>query len=337
MTTKYRPSQVSRGEICPGYLSRIHNIPPQPDTVWAKRGTILHSVAASLLRQRRKYASGDVIDGYTLTDNDMDSVMTYVDFVRSLPASSQQYVEKRVQAIPGILEGTADFIAYDGPTDTLTVVDYKSGYTYVPHIDNLQLCCYTLGAINTLNIQPQTVHMIVVQPECSDPIRRQIVSGSHITNVQNRVNRIIETSETNPDRFVYDRDNCRFCAVREARQCPLFQVPQLTNVDTLGDTYMRVKEQAEYLNDLLSILEVDMIERLKRGDPSQRYELRTRRTARKWTVDEKELQILGEALGIDMYKQSLISPSEAEKRGVSQGVLDTVSKHGTSIKIGKVQ
>lgn len=335
MTTKYRPSQLARGEVCPGYLSRLRDIPPQPESVWAKRGTVLHSIAASVLQWDREPRIGDQLDGYVLTEQDIDSIMTYVDFVRSLPPSSERYIEKRVQIVPGVLEGTADYVSYDTPSDTLTVVDYKSGYLYVPHIDNLQLLCYAVGAVRTFLLDPATIRTVVVQPECSDPIRQQVISRTQLPGIEERINRILQSADENVDQFTYDKDNCRFCAVREARQCPLFHVPQSTSVDILGDTFTRVKEQVDYLSDLLSILETDMIERLKRGETAQRYELHSRRTARKWTVDEKELQILGEALNVDMYKKSLISPGEAEKRGVSKAVLDTVSEYGTSVRVKK--
>lgn len=182
-------SNAKRWMNCHGFVQKFDvEQPPRSSNIWAAEGTVAHSVAADLLKQKlglEKYALNCVpgvskreADGFTIeiTDEMIEAVNVYLDLIDELTAQYmlkphqiliEQKVEIPIQGFNPIF-GTADLVI-NIPYVKLIVIDYKHGVgTVVPAENNEQLLYYALGAFLELpkNVQAdvEIVSMAIVQP-----------------------------------------------------------------------------------------------------------------------------------------------------------------------------
>ena len=150
----YSPSAAYRWLACPGSvpLTIASNLPPEPSSPAAAKGTELHAYAEALLR-RKLYLSPGIV-------HDTRSADAYVKHVRELMSpTSHLYIEDRLEfpGFEGLVYGTADAVIHDPETGHVTVIDYKSGRNPVDPVENPQLLIYGISAFHKLRASSLTV------------------------------------------------------------------------------------------------------------------------------------------------------------------------------------
>jgi len=178
---KLSPSGAHRWMRCPGSVVLEADFPDEGSS-YAREGSAAHEVAALVLEGHVDRAS-DLIDkkvefvdgGETvqwLVTNDMvEHVQTYVDFVRELAGDNMLLVERKVPIghITGEdgATGTSDVVVIDHTTKRITVVDLKFGMgVRVDAEENEQAQMYALGALEMYGVvcEFEEVEMVIHQP-----------------------------------------------------------------------------------------------------------------------------------------------------------------------------
>lgn len=184
----FSPSSLSRRIKCPASATQEHGMPSRSNT-HAAQGTMVHR-AIELCA-----AHGlDKLDQFDLTNEEKKHVTEFIQIVGSLP-NTEYYIEKKVSYVDFVMShllqvarwvspeafqlahrddflktlqhdcyGTADCVAWDEETKTLTILDYKNGVMPVYAENNTQLLSYALGAMHTLSVTPSTVRLAIFQP-----------------------------------------------------------------------------------------------------------------------------------------------------------------------------
>ena len=233
------PSSSERWLNCPGSISACEGV-VDTSSVFADEGTFAHKIAETVLRkfaERKgkepvsailKRCEGIVSDCKRFT---ADAVMLghLDDYVHHCAARIQAgpfWIESKVQAVPGKVYGTADFIAVD--VDTLEVIDFKYGAGVpVSPVENSQAKIYAIGALDKLmqgspHIYKaiKTVRICIFQPRCSagggtDEISKEDLLAWHKETLLPGVK---ATEEVDGDPLAEPPrcagDWCRFCPVK---------------------------------------------------------------------------------------------------------------------------
>ena len=126
-------------------------------------------------------------------------------------------LEKRVRY--GKALGYTDSNDYFGTVDMvlswpegLEIVDYKSGFTYVPHERNLQTFLYKLGVISDTSIPYAggRTYLTIVQPVYGEP-RRWELTAAEQKALEKEVRRKIDATLQDPLPRIPGTVQCRYC------------------------------------------------------------------------------------------------------------------------------
>ena len=212
------PSQAALVRNCPGSVKAQEAAGPRIAGEAAERGTNLHALAETCLR-----------NGVKSTD---PAITPYLDAVRTTAtrADVEPLVEERLElaAWHPELYGTADAIVVDLAWGVLTVFDLKSGLIHVP-ADALQLRIYGGMALMALPAADQSkikfVDTVVVQPTNggTEPVRRVRHTVADILRVLGEYVDIahVATDDPDPPRTAGPWCRAHFCAARTV--CPAFR------------------------------------------------------------------------------------------------------------------
>jgi len=258
--SKFSASSAYRLLTCPGSFDLGQKADPgsRRSTVFSAEGTLAHSLseaalfsAADLSTLTGRAFHADGFD-FTVDEDFIEAVETYVDFVRSLEALGYVIaLETRVS--PAIhwtgladlgleLFGTADCIAYHPDLNKLLIVDLKFGKGIAVEVaDNAQFLYYAAGSLsrNVINAMleahgrqtlppgwtPSEVETIVVQPRAhhpDGPIRRQSYDPAFVrrwaqTTLYEGVDKALKDKGTT----LVAGDHCRFCPALP--HCPAYK------------------------------------------------------------------------------------------------------------------
>ena len=215
-------SVLERRYCCPGSM-KAEEGRPNTTSVYAKRGTDLHEVAAACLREH--LSPFDVIPE---DPEGAELAMAYLIEVRSahdrLGGTLQVEQAFELTALSELYWGTADAVIIAPPV--LYVADLKTGRGHAVPVRrpdgrvNLQLGGYGLGALHSLPAglahEITSIELVVVQPALGPPQRTVMT----VAEVQDLAADLIEIAERalDPAAPRIAGDHCRFC--RAAGDCP---------------------------------------------------------------------------------------------------------------------
>lgn len=195
---------------------------------------------------------------------------------------------------------------------------------------NLQLACYALGTIEALSLfhEFDEVIMTIVQPALNH-VSTYGCTIDELREVEAFMREKAEETRTNPQ-YEPSPENCHFC--RAAGNCqPQTEMVMKLALDGFGDE-AHPREVSDIglgqayamlplVSDWVSAVEKRVYERLHAGEPVVRddgigYKLVTgKKGNRQWADEEKaEAELIRMRVKRDLiYKQKLISPTDAEK------------------------
>ena len=172
----FSPSASSTWLNCPGSIKLNCGVPPEPPSVYAIHGTVLHYITEECLTKGtspQKFL-GQTIDGVTITQEDIGAVQVCVDTVNNLKAKypGAEYLSETKVDLGDYgndgekyaeVFGTADFQIKDLFSE-LIIIDYKFGSgVSVKAKNNTQLMIYALAAAGYHLFNYSSIRLVIIQ------------------------------------------------------------------------------------------------------------------------------------------------------------------------------
>ena len=318
-------STAKRVMNCPGSVALVKLAPPSPSSIYADKGTLLHTVISDVLAEDK--APEDMIglkyEDQTL-DQDMidEKINPALDLLDQLDPHQEMKlaVETRVgfgSYLPGAF-GSCDLLGRIG--DTAYVIDWKFGDgVVVTAEENEQLMYYAAAAMRTPEVAwvfegVTNIECVIIQPPV---IRRWRTTPKRIKQFERELKRAVKVASL-PDAKLYAGDHCRFCPAKPT--CPLITGAvdralkiQLDKQDnTMLSTYATQAVVLQgWINDLNALVE----KKLKAGDKIVGWKLVSKQSRRKWS-DEGEVVHWLDGKGLEareIYSTEIRSPAQMEK------------------------
>jgi hypothetical protein len=349
-------SVAARVLRCPASVGLVAKVPEhlRKASVYAERGTALHTAMAWLIERERTLATvvGEAIGDYVVTRDDVENFLQltlgYVDTLLDQPG---EYFLERQVTFPGIENcfGTCDLIVRIG--NTIHIVDFKFGAgvrvlaLYLDGAEDVisaQLLFYAAGARHTLPeffAGVETIVLTILQPVSIEPdagmISTVAVTHAELDEFTTRYRKACEEA-LSPAPRLQKGAHCRFCPAKII--CPLFTGPMLEFAQLEAAALQPPRapaDKAKYLQTLAHVLDLyDSVKELHReahdqakraleaGDIVPRYALSAGRAVRDWkdtTAVVGDLMRLG-LLRADIVEEVLRSPKQVELRAKARGL-----------------
>lgn len=328
-------SGAERWFNCSGSVELQKGI-PNTSSEAAKEGTLAHELAEQILLGETNIALEKLKNQES--QEMLDAVWVYTDYVLNKVKKPNQelHVERQfdLSFIHEGMFGTNDACIIDRGTKTLEIIDYKHGEgKYVEVENNLQLLYYALGAYYNLAIDRllplSNIKLTIVQPRFkgADPIRSWEIDVKTLLEFEGTLRQKVKKVLENPELKMGEW--CRWCTAKAV--CPLqkskalevaranFGVDkklQLPEIKAL--TNKELSEVLNYKKDINSWLiavEKEALRLAIDGEDIHGYAVSTKKTHRKWSVEDKKLiEFLTQAGLAEKEILQVITPSQVEKK-----------------------
>lgn len=272
-------------------------------------------------------------NGYIITDEmeeditNVSNVIRYRDFGATLyPSESMDW------SFPDqtVIRSKPDCTGWNESTRTLYIDELKYGWRVVEVSDNWQMIAGAIGAVIRRGFDPQRVIFTLHQPRPYHPdgTVRQLV----ITREQLEAARLaIFAQVTRTDSVCATGSECYGC--NAAGICPSATMAasaalevastgtsdDITN-NQLGFELMLLDRAEEAIKVRKTALQEIARNRLSQGQHVVHWALKSSQGNRKW-IDGVNAETLKCMTGIDVSTVGIISPAQAEKRGVSKDIV----------------
>jgi hypothetical protein len=316
-------STAKRVINCPGSVKLVQQMPPQPSSTFADRGSMLHEAISTILSDGTARAGIFKHKDQLLTQELYDEkIIPALDALDEIdPHGELVYeVETRVgfgDLLPGVF-GSTDLVGRIG--NRAVVLDWKFGDgVIVDAVENAQLMFYAAAAMRTEKLQwafegVEEVECIIVQPPA---IRRWTTTVGRIKQFEHELVSAVKTA-LDPDAPLAKGDHCRWCAAKPI--CPQMTgavdraiKQQIINMDV--DTLAKHLHTADLLEEWIKDLRALAFGLLEKGATVPGYKIVQKQARRKWTSEESAKQALL-SLGLKesvVVETSIMSPAQAEK------------------------
>lgn len=316
-------STAKRVIACPASVKLVQQMPPQPESEHAARGTLLHDVMAELLEYDKtpeqmigaKYK--DQVLTQELIDEKVQPALDLLDEVD--PDKKMEYmVETRVgfsDFLPGVF-GSTDLLGRLG--SRAVVLDWKFGDgVLVDATDNPQLLFYAAAAMRTeaakwVFERATEIELVIVQPPA---IRRWVTDKARVVSFEQELARAVKAAQSH-DPVMQAGDHCRWCAAKPV--CPQMTgaveralKTQLANLPA-KQIAMQL-QQADAIEDYLRDLRALAFQMLENGQPLPGYKLVAKRGTRQWVDEQKVVEWVHKNKIDGATDTKLKSPAQLEK------------------------
>ena len=314
-------STAKRVIACPGSVALVRKMPPQPSSVHADRGTMLHEAISTILSdgtvRAGMYKHKDQLLTQELYDEKIVTALASLDEVD--PHGDLVYeVETRVgfgDLLPGVF-GSTDLVGRLG--NRAIVLDWKFGDGVVVEAEeNAQLMFYAAAAMRTEELKwafdgATEIECVIVQPPM---IKRWVTTPERIAAFERELVRAVKTA-LQDDAPLAQGEHCRWCAAKPV--CPQMTgaveraiKQQIVNLDV--DTLAQHLHTADLLEGWIKDLRALAFGLLEQGATVPGFKLVQKQARRQW-VDPKAAAPWLISQGLDeVFTQELISPAQAEK------------------------
>lgn len=340
------PSGASAWRKC-GMWVTMNRRYPQEASQAADEGNAAHWVTWELLAGR-KVTEGDFApNGQVVTQEMIEGAWLLIDFIPH--GILKLHVEEPV-AIGRIHDqcwGTPDLWWFDHAKMTLNLIDYKFGHGFVDEYENDQGICYIAGIVDQIAADMGVgagalelslrVNFTIVQPRCysKGPVRTWSVLASdlrpHLNKLVAAANLALSDNPT-----AVTNCECRYCPGRhacDALQRAAYSDAELASgsnpVDMPPDAAsleLRMLEHAlQRLESRVTGLRECVTAYGKQGVPLKFHALQQSYGRQAWNVPVDQVLALGALMGQDLSKPGVITPKQAAKLGIDEGVITAYS------------
>lgn len=338
---KYSPSAAERWLNCAGSIT-VDTSMVDDSNADADRGTFLHGQGEGCLRSGASRPAAD------LPVKDFESVMTYVNYVRSRPGAKT--FEDWGAFIEGLCSGTADSTILAFNLDELEVVDYKAGGSPVYAKENPQLGIYGLAMMRkyrALLPDLKLVRLTIVQPARMDEPDTWEVTPSLLEAMGANIQKRIEEIESGDSEF-HPGPWCKWCKVPRTEQgCPaLNEAAHQAAREDFGivEKTMSWEEKNELANRVdawCKSVRAEVYARVMSGQEIKGFKMVRGNRKRSWG-DRKQAKSLLESWGYDerdIYTEpEFRSPAQAEnllKTSKTAGSIDAKTAKERKAELGE--
>lgn len=316
-------STAKRVLACPGSVALVQQMPPQPSSVHADTGTLLHNTIASILETGKPPHEflGATYNGIELTDDLLERkllpALAALDEID--PDKTMEYAVEQVvgfgNALPGVF-GSADLVGRIGNRGVL--LDWKFGDgVAVSAEENPQGLFYCAAALRTTKtrwafLDVEDIEIIIVQPPY---VKRWVTTPARVKQFEAELMLAVRAAEQ-PDAPLAAGDHCRWCTAKTI--CPVVSgaaaratrtAIKTVNVDRLAEALGQIELLEGYIKDARDMAQ----QLLENGVEVPGWKLVPKRATRKWADDKKVLTTLTEAgLNIEQLTDPK-SPAQMEK------------------------
>lgn len=341
------PSSAAIRRRCPGSVTMRAMYPETEDSEASREGTAAHWAVAEMLAGRLVDSGQIAGNGVMLTDEMLEAADVYVADVRATDAEFVGFdpvVEQRIDisTINPHCWGTADtwrFRPYK-----LIVWDFKYGHRYVDVFENWQMIEYSAGILEKVGItgisdQRTEVEFRIVQPRCyvgGSSIRTWKILASDLRPYFNEA-RAFEERSLLPDAPVVTNPSCIDCSARHA--CPAAQlaaydamersaatVPFDLPPDAVGVELRYIDRAIEQLTARQTGLAEQALAMIKRGQAVPHYVASQSLGRQRWNRPDAEIIALGDMMGLPLAKPKLITPKQAQDKGLDASLVKAYSE-----------
>lgn len=334
------PSSAHIWKHCAAYptMSRKY---PEEESEEAKEGTAAHWVAWEIFFGRYVKVDDVAPNGIVVTQEMVDGGELLVGTLLSYAPHGSWNIEQKVTVFDDLdCFGTPDAWAYIEEINTLVVPDYKYGHKFVEEFENDQCVPYVKGIIDMLDVDDQTLNVIIVivQPRCyyrGEPVRMWYFKGSDIRG-QINVLRMAAERALDIDPVATTNPGCGDCSARH--DCPALQKATYADVETsTHSTPIHITAQAaaielkmleraqERMEARIKGLSAFVLNQVKLGQRVPHYQLSQSYGNRKWSISDAEVVSIGQCFEKNLQKQSVVTPSQAIKLGIDEAVIKEYS------------
>ena len=316
-------STAKRVIMCPGSVKLVQKMPPQPSSVHADRGTMLHDVISRILLDQGvvigQFKYKDQLLTQELYDEKITPALDALDEID--PHGDLVYeVETRVgfgDLLPGVF-GSTDLVGRIG--QRAVVLDWKFGDgVVVDAVENAQLMFYAAAAMRTDDLKwafdgADEIECVIVQPPA---VRRWVTTKERIKQFEHELVSAVKTA-LQDDAPLAQGEHCRWCAAKPI--CPQMTgavdraiKQQIINMDV--DTLAKHLHTADLLEDWIKDLRALAFGLLEKGADVPGYKIVQKQARRKWTDENKAKEALL-SIGLKesvVVETSIMSPAQAEK------------------------
>lgn len=311
---------------------------------------MIHSLARTGLVPMPAEVIGKAASNGVIFDVEMyEGALMYADNAFSVMMATGQFsgpnvrIEQRL-SIPVVHEtqfGTPDLSIFHPETYTLYLYDFKFGFRLVEAFENWQLINYYAGLLDVispltpgLDDQRLKVVMRIVQPRAfhSDgPIRQWTVRGSDLRPHINILSSAAHEALSGNPRAI-PGDHCYKCPGRHA--CEAAQrvgnrgMDYISTLRILNQTPDTIGRELHYLERIAKVLEARIdglraqAETLaRRGENIPFYRMEMGKGRETWKKPEAEVLLMGDLMGKDLRKISVITPKQARDKGIDAATI----------------
>ncbi len=314
---------------CMGSHQMPRAVPVDANREARDQGNAEHWIAETLFN-----GTGDVHpgmpapNGYIVTQEMINAVSTYVS---ALDCGAME-ADTSWDAPHWSVRGRADHLVHSGRT--LTIDDYKSGWRIVDPVMNWTLIWHAIGYILRNQVQPEIITLRIHQPRPyhpDGPLREWSFTYEQLLGFYYQ----IDARLSNP---VFDLvtglDHCAKCPAHAL--CPAARMAGMNSIDATSAVFddslpkdvltheietLRMAQGT--IDNRLKALEELVSHRIKTGEVFQGWALERRYGQRRWKAWITG-QMLSIAAGRDLTKDSLVTPAEAERRGVPKQAVEAL-------------
>jgi len=316
-------STAKRVIACPGSVALVRKMPPQPSSVYADKGTMLHDAISEILSDRSIIVGQYKYKDITLTEElYAEKIAIALDALDEIdPHGDLVYeVETRVgfgDLLPGVF-GSTDLVGRIN--NCAVVLDWKFGDgVIVDAEENAQLMFYAAAAMRTEALKwafdgATEIECVIVQPPM---IKRWVTTPERIATFERELVRAVKIASQD-DAPLSQGEHCRWCAAKPI--CPQMTgavdraiKQQIVNLDV--DTLAKHLHTADLLEDWIKDLRALAFGLLEQGATVPGFKLVQKQARRQW-VDEGKAATAMLTLNVphsEIYKEELLSPAQAEK------------------------
>lgn len=316
---------------------------PQDDTEESLEGTAAHWVLSEMFAARFHAEGRTAPNGVTVTGEMLDGAdlahETTLERVKHPGLWSPPQIERMVTIpifpktfqSPRKCFGTPDWWAFCVGNSHLEIVDYKFGHGFVDEYFNPQGLLYMLGILEELKAQIinpllVSVSFTIVQPRC---FHRGAPVRTHNYIVRDAAEHLVKLERAaieavSPFPMARTNVECDHCPGRHA--CDALQEAAYSDAEFASD------RQPHDLTPAAASLELRMLERayerlgarvdglreltsanVRAGKRVPHHSLESGKGSRKWNIPTEQVINIGQLMGKDLSKVTVITPNQAEK------------------------
>jgi len=339
-----RASAASRWINCPeaAWLEQQY---PENNGDAAREGTAAHEMAELVLTGAvltlDELADRQASNGMMMTAEMVPDVQTYVDHVRSRGVA--WWIEESIliqigslQPVTGRCDGAA--FSFDDQSGMLYIDDFKYGYGPVEVFENWQQLIYAMGMHDKLpDGVVKNITMTIIQPRGyhhDGPIRPWSITVEQLQDYAMRLTDSVKAI-LSPDRQCHSGSWCRYCKVLST--CPTAKAAAMNAIDVVMDALpdTDTPEQIAMVMNVLSRAS-DVIKHnldamnaraealILSGQPIPGYAFEPGKGKRRFINNESAIASAA-AMGVDITANKIVTPKEAERRGLSKPVVNSLA------------